>query len=46
MIANLMVFYKGGFSYSELQDMPLPDVFRWQKYAIKINKERQREAKK
>lgn len=40
-----MVFYKGGLSYTELQNMPLPDVFRLQDYAVKINKERERAAK-
>jgi len=39
-----MVFYKGGLSYTELQNMPLPEVFRLQDYAAKINKERKRAA--
>lgn len=40
-----MVFYKGGFSYSELQEMPLPELLRYNDYATKINKERERAMK-
>lgn len=42
MIANLMIFYKGGLSYTELQSMPLPNIFRLQEFAARINKERER----
>ena len=41
-----MAFYEGGVSYTELQNMPLPDVFRLKEFAIKINQERERAAKK
>jgi len=34
-----MVFYKGGFSYTELQNMPLPLLYKYQEYAVKINKQ-------
>jgi hypothetical protein len=45
MIANLMVFYKGGLSYTELQNMPLPEVYKLNKFAERINKERERAMK-
>ncbi len=40
-----MVFYKGGLSYTELNNMPLPLVFEYHKYAKKMNKEAERLAK-
>jgi hypothetical protein len=40
-----MIFYKGSMSYETLQNMPIPELLRWQKYAAKINKERERAAK-
>jgi hypothetical protein len=40
-----MVFYEGGLSYTELQEMPLPNVFRLQEFAVRINKERERAMK-
>lgn len=45
-MANLMVFYRGALSYTELQNMPLPEMLRLQKYAVNINEERKREAAK
>lgn len=46
LIANLMVFYKGALSYSELQSMPLPELYQLNEYAVKINREIEKEAKK
>lgn len=45
MFANLMVFYKGGLSYTELNNMPLPLVIKYNDYAIKMQKEAERMAK-
>ena len=41
-----MIFYKGGLTYSELNNMPLPLVIDYYNYAIKINKEREKQIKK
>lgn len=45
MIANLMVFYKGGLSYTDLQSMPIPELFRYHGYASRINREMEKAAK-
>lgn len=45
IIAHLMVFYKGALSYTELQEMPYPEIFKLNKFAERINKERERAAK-
>lgn len=45
MFANLMVFYKGGLSYTELNNMPIPLVLEYHDYAEKMNKEAERRAK-
>lgn len=37
-----MEFYKGGLSYNDLQNMPIPEIYRYQKYAKIINTEKQR----
>lgn len=39
MFANLMVFYKGGLSYSELNNMPIPLVLEYHEYAERMNRE-------
>lgn len=44
MFANLMVFYKGGLSYTELNNMPLPLVIKYYEYGEKMNKEAERKA--
>lgn len=45
IIAHLMVFYKGALSYSELQEMPYPEILRLNEFAGRINKERERAVK-
>lgn len=45
MFANLMVFYKGGLSYTELNNMPIPLVLNYYEYAEKMNKEAERKSK-
>ena len=34
-----MVFYKGGVSYKELQEMPFPELLELKAHADRINKE-------
>lgn len=46
MIANIMCFYKGSFSYETLNNMPLDEVIYWNEMAYRINEEHQREIKK
>jgi len=36
LICNLAVFYKGSVSINELEEMPLPKVFKLKKHADKI----------
>lgn len=45
MFANLMVFYKGGLSYTELNYMPIPLVLEYNSHAERINKDAERKAK-
>ena len=45
LIADLAVFYKGAVTFSELEHMPLSKVYRLNKYADKMNKEIERQAK-
>jgi hypothetical protein len=45
MFANLMVFYKGGLSFTELNNMPIPLVLTYYDYADKINREIERQSK-
>lgn len=40
-----MVFYKGGLSYTELQNMPIPEVLKLNNFAQRINKDQERAAK-
>jgi len=46
LIANLMVFYEGAISYSELKEMPLPELIELQRYAERINREIEYETKR
>lgn len=45
MFANLMVFYKGGLSYTELNNMPIPLVLKYYEFADQMNREAERKAK-
>ena len=45
LISHLMVFYKGAISYGEFQKMPYPEILKLNKFAERINKERERAAK-
>jgi len=36
------VFYKGGLSYTEAQNISIPELMRLEKMADKINRERER----
>lgn len=45
LIADLLVFYKGGFSYTELNNLPLPLLYDYYKIACKMNKDAERAAK-
>jgi hypothetical protein len=41
-----MIFYKGGMSYEVLINMPIPELFYWNKIACDINEERQKEVER
>jgi hypothetical protein len=45
-IANLIIFFKGGISYTDFMQMPLPELKRWINHADKINKEYNKEMSK
>lgn len=45
LFANLMVFYKGGLTYSELNNMPIPLVLKYYEFANQINREAERKSK-
>jgi len=46
IIAHLMVFYKGALSYSELNEMPYPEILKLNHFADRINKARERAIKR
>lgn len=46
IIADLLVFYKGGISLLEFEHMPIPKILDFGKYAEKINEAREREVNK
>ena len=37
-----MVFFEGGMTYSDLMNMPIPELAEWIEIANKIGRERQR----
>jgi hypothetical protein len=39
MLCNLMVFYKGALSYSDLKSMPIPELYELQSNASRMIKE-------
>ena len=41
-----MVFYKGALSYSELNEMPYPRILKLNHFAQRINRERDKLAKR
>ena len=45
-MANLMVAYKGSFSYETLLNMPLPELLEWQEHMNEINDRIKREMEK
>ena len=46
MIANLLVFYKGGLSYTEAQNLPIPELMKLNDLAAKINRENEKASKR
>jgi len=46
LISCLMVFYKGALSYTDLQSMPIPELYQLNAHAAKINKEIEKEVNK
>ena len=45
LIATIAEFYNGSVQYTELQEMPLPEVHELHKNAIKIQEETKRQNK-
>lgn len=45
LIATITEFYGGGVQYTELQNMPLPEVYELHKNALKIQEEVKRQSK-
>ncbi len=43
LIANLILFFKGGFTWQTLMNMPLPTLNRWITYANRINEDQKNE---
>lgn len=39
---NLVAFFEGGLSYTELRNMPIPELRRVHEEAARIQKERER----
>jgi hypothetical protein len=46
LFANLMYFFKGGLTYSDLNNMPIPEVLRYNDYAKRINKDQEQASKR
>jgi hypothetical protein len=42
MIANLLVFYKGGLSYTEAQNLPIPELCKLNALADRIRIEQKK----
>lgn len=45
VFSNIILTYEGGITYGDLNEMSLPLVMEYYKYAIEINKERQKAVK-
>jgi hypothetical protein len=39
---RIIRFFKGGLTYQDLENMPIPRIFKWIDIANKINKEEER----
>lgn len=46
MIANLLVFYKGGLSYTEAQNLPIPELYKLNDFAERINRAKKKASEK
>jgi hypothetical protein len=46
IFANLMMVYNGGLTFSDLNNMPIPQVLEYNKHAERINRERESQMKK
>ena len=41
-----MVYYKGGLTYKDMQEMPIAELLNYQEYAQKINDEIKKQIEK